>query len=70
MTSFNCNWQLLPAIVAAARVFVRAEIFQRLAENSIPPLECGQLLRSLAQVREKAGDAGESGAGARMLAMT
>jgi hypothetical protein len=29
-----------------------------------------QLLRSLAQMREKAGDAGESGAGARMLAMT
>src|SRR5580704_3334536 len=45
------------------------KFFQRLAENSVPPFECRQLLRSLAQVREKAGDAGEGGAGARMLAV-
>ena len=45
------------------------KFFQRLAENSIPPFECRQLLRSLAQVREKAGDADEGGAGARMLAV-
>src|SRR5580704_9943928 len=45
------------------------KFFQRLAENSVPPFECCQLLRSLAQVREKAGDAGEGGAGARMLAV-
>jgi hypothetical protein len=32
-------------------------------------LERRQLLRSLAQLREKAGDAGEAGAGARVLAV-
>jgi hypothetical protein len=45
------------------------ESFEGLAENSVPALECGQLLRSLSQFGEEAGDAGERLAGAVMLSM-
>jgi hypothetical protein len=55
------------AIVRRREFSSAQRFFQRFAENSVPPLDCGQLLRSLAKVREKAGDAGESGTCARML---
>ena len=35
------------------------KFFQRLAEDSVPTFERGQLLRSLSQFAEEAGDAGE-----------
>jgi hypothetical protein len=54
-------------MIAAGRVFVK--FFQRLAENSVPTFEGGQLLRSLAQLHEKTGDAGERRASAGVLAV-
>ena len=45
------------------------KFFQRLAENPVPTFERGQLLRSLSQFREKAGDAGEGRSGALVFAV-
>ena len=45
------------------------KFFQRLTENFVPTLKRGQLLRSLSQFREEAGDAGESGTGALVVAV-
>ena len=45
------------------------KFFQRLAEDSVPTFERGQLLRSLSHFRKKAGDAGKRRPGALMLAV-
>ena len=46
------------------------KFFQRLAENFVPTFERGQLLRSLSQFVEEAGDAGKGRSGALVLAVT
>jgi hypothetical protein len=48
----NRNWQHPPAIVGTS-FRLRRVFFQRLAENSVPTFEGGQLLRSLARCAKK-----------------
>src|SRR5215831_8706896 len=56
---------------AAGRVeLAPLEVFdQGIAEDAVPSIEVGQLLRSLPQPREEAGDAQKSTAGAAVLAV-